>query len=146
MTSNVGSDRNDNLMGFGQSVKDASKQKVMKALREFLRPEFLARVDEIIVFSPLGEESLTKIAELLLRDLQTALAEKSIETTFEEGVCLSLAKQCEGTGTGARELRNLIRRQIEDPVVNEIVTKGEGAVHQVQISSDTDGKIVVTTK
>ena len=143
MTSNAGSERNENLMGFGQSLKDASREKVMKSLREFLRPEFLARVGEIVIFAPLGGESLEKIAALLLDELKTALAEKSIETVYSDQVCKSLAEQCDGTQTGARELRNLIRRQIEDPVVEEIVSRGEGSVRSVNLGVDANNKITV---
>ena len=143
MTSNAGSERTESLMGFGQSTKEASREKVMKALREFLRPEFIARIDEIVVFNPLEETALAKIAALLLNDFKTALQEKSMEVTCSANVCKSLAQQCAGTKTGARELRSLIRRQIEDPVVEKIVANGEGSVRKVEISTNVSGKIIV---
>lgn len=121
MTSNAGSERNENLLGFGKTVADASKEKALKALREFLRPEFIARVDEIVVFSPLSIESLQKIAKIMLIELTDALKERNIEFVFDDNVAEFIAKKCNGTKTGARELRNIIRREIETPVVDMII-------------------------
>ncbi len=122
MTSNAGSERNDNLLGFGKTVAEASKEKALKALREFLRPEFIARVDEIVVFSPLSIESLQKIAKIMLNELTDALKERNIDFVFDENVTEYIAKKCDGTKTGARELRNIIRREIETPVVDMIIS------------------------
>ncbi len=122
MTSNAGSERNDNLLGFGKTVSDASKEKALKALREFLRPEFIARVDEIVVFNPLTIESLQKIAEIMLGELTGALKERNIIFTFDSAVTKYIADKCDGTKTGARELRNIIRREIETPVVDTIIS------------------------
>ena len=122
MTSNAGSEKNDNLLGFGKTVEDASKEKALKALGEFLRPEFLARVDEIVVFTPLSPESLAKIAELNLGELTVALMEKHIDITFDKKVYEYIASKCGGTKTGAREIRNIIRREIEDKVVDRIIS------------------------
>lgn len=122
MTSNAGSERNDNLLGFGKTVTEASKDKALKALREFLRPEFIARVDEIVVFSPLSTESLQKIAEIMLNELSDALKERNIKFSYDKSVTEYIATKCDGTKTGARELRNIIRREIETPVVDMIVS------------------------
>lgn len=121
MTSNAGSEKNENLLGFGKTIQEASKEKALKALGEFLRPEFLARVDEIVVFSPLSEENLAKIAKLNLGELSEALFEKNIDISFDKGVYEYIASKCGGTKTGAREIRNIIRREIEDKVVDKII-------------------------
>ena len=133
MTSNAGSDRSDNLLGFGKTEKEASKDKALKALGDFLRPEFLARVDEVVVFSPLTAESLSKIAELMLNELAESLCEKNITFDFDKGVCDYIASKCEGTKTGARELRNIIRREIEDKIVDMII-ENEGGFSAVKAS------------
>ncbi len=138
MTSNAGSDRSDNLLGFGKTVADASKEKALKALEEFLRPEFIARVDEIVVFNPLDEEAMAKIAALMLDELKDALAERLIEVRYDEKVCRRLAEKCTGKKRGARELRSTIRREIEDKVVNYIVENSEGSIKTVLISADDE--------
>ncbi len=133
MTSNAGSERNDNLLGFGKTEKEASKDKALKALGDFLRPEFLARVDEVVVFSPLNEESLSKIANLMLDELADSLSEKNISLDFGKDACDYIASKCDGTKTGARELRNIIRREIEDKIVDMII-ENEGGFSAVKIS------------
>ncbi len=133
MTSNAGSDRSDNLLGFGKTEKDASKDKALKALGDFLRPEFLARVDEVVVFSPLSSESLSKIANLMLGELAESLSEKNIAFDFGADVCDYIAAKCDGTKTGARELRNIIRREIEDKIVDMII-ENEGGFSAVNVS------------
>ncbi len=121
MTSNAGSERSDNLLGFGKTIGEASKEKALKALREFLRPEFIARVDEIVVFSPLSIESLQQIAEIMLNELTDALKERNIVFKFDLSVTQYIADKCDGTKSGARELRNIIRREIETKVVDMII-------------------------
>ena len=133
MTSNAGSERSENLLGFGKTEKEASKDKAMKALGDFLRPEFLARVDEIVVFSPLSTDSLSKIANLMLGELAESLAEKNIDFSFGKGVCDYIAAKCEGTKTGARELRNIIRREIEDKIVDMIIAN-EGGFSNIKVT------------
>ena len=141
MTSNAGSDRNDNLMGFGRTVADASREKAMKALESFLRPEFIARVDEIVVFSPLSRESLCKIAALMLDELKDSLKERLIEFSYDESVCGYLADKCGGGKRGARELRNIIRREIENRLVDIIVDSGEGSIKKLSVTADREIKI-----
>ena len=91
-------------------------------MREFLRPEFIARVDEIVVFAPLDTVSLQKIAVIMLNELADSLKERNITFAFDDTVTKYIAAQCEGTKTGARELRNIIRREIETPVVDMIIS------------------------
>ena len=143
MTSNAGSDRSENLLGFGKTQADASKEKALKALESFLRPEFIARVDEIVVFSPLTPESLAKIAELMLNELKTSLSERLIDFKFDTGVCTYLAEKCGNGKRGARELRNTIRREIENKLVDIIVDNGEGSIKSLNCTAAPDIKIDV---
>ncbi len=141
MTSNAGSDRSENLLGFGKTQAEGSKEKALKALEGFLRPEFIARVDEIVVFSPLSDESLQKIASLMLKEFADSLKEKLIEFKYDASVCKYLASKCDGIKKGARELRNLIRREIEAPIVDLIIEKGEGNISAISASADEKIKI-----
>ena len=141
MTSNAGSDRNENLLGFGKTVSEASKDKAVKALEEFLRPEFIGRVDEIVVFSPLSVESLTKIAALMLDEIADSLKEKLITLKYDESVCKYLADKCQGSKRGARELRHTIRREIEAEIVDIIIENGEGSIGEIILSADSKIKI-----
>ena len=141
MTSNAGSEKTENLLGFGKTQSDASKEKALKALESFLRPEFIARVDEIVVFSPLSGESLCKIAALMLDELKASLAERLIEFSYDESVCRYLSDKCGGGKRGARELRNVIRREIENKVVDIIVDGGEGSINKLSLTADPEIKI-----
>ncbi len=123
MTSNAGSEKNDNLLGFGKTVGEASKEKALKALREFLRPEFIARVDEVVVFDPLSTEALEKIADIMLGELTAALKERLITFKYNGDTCKYIAEKCDKTKSGARELRNIIRREIETPLVDIIISQ-----------------------
>ena len=141
MTSNAGSDKKDMPVGFGKSVSDATKEKVTKALSEFLRPEFLGRVDEIVVFAPLGIDSLEKISALMLNDLKEVMKEKGIEFSFSDAVCKQLATEADGAKSGARELRNKIRKNIEDVIVDNIISKGENAILSISVDYKNEYKI-----
>ncbi len=141
MTSNAGSERTENLLGFGKTQADASKEKALKALESFLRPEFIARVDEIVVFSPLSAESLAKISALMLDELKEALKERLIDFEYDESVCTYLAEKCGNGKRGARELRNIIRREIENRLVDIIVDSGEGTVKSLKATAHGEIKI-----
>lgn len=141
MTSNAGSEKTENLLGFGRTVYDASKEKALKALESFLRPEFIARVDEIVVFSPLGFDSLCRIAALMLGELRDSLSEKLIEFEFDDSVCRYLAEKCGGGKRGARELRNVIRRELEAKVVDLIIDSGEGNIGKITVTADNEIKV-----
>ncbi|MBE6787008.1 MAG: ATP-dependent Clp protease ATP-binding subunit, partial [Ruminococcaceae bacterium] len=141
MTSNAGSEKSENLLGFGRTEAQASKEKALKALESFLRPEFIARVDEIVVFSPLSQETLTKIAALMLDELKSALKEKLIDFSYDKKLCEYLAQKCDGGKRGARELRNLIRREIENKIVDVIVDNSEGSIAEIKVSANTEVKI-----
>ena len=145
MTSNAGSERTENLLGFGKTQADASKEKALKALEGFLRPEFLARVDEIVVFSPLSPESLCKIAALMLDELKASLAEKLIDFSYDEAVCRLLAEKCGNGKKGARELRNVIRKNLENRIVDIIVDSGEGGISLIAATAP-NGEIKLDIK
>ena len=134
MTSNAGSERNDYAVGFGKSTAEISKDKALKALSEFMRPEFLGRIDEIVVFSPLTRESLEKIAELMLNDLKTIMLEKGIALSFDSSVCKQLAIDSENSKSGARELRNKIRKNIEDRIVDLIIDNCENGITEIKLT------------
>ncbi|MBQ2286090.1 MAG: ATP-dependent Clp protease ATP-binding subunit [Clostridia bacterium] len=145
MTSNAGSERSENLLGFGKTQADASKEKALKALEGFLRPEFIARVDEIVVFSPLSSDSLCKISALMLDELKASLSEKLIDFSYNEDVCKYLAEKCGNGKRGARELRNIIRRNIENRIVDIIIDGGEGGVKLIAATAP-DGEIKLDVK
>lgn len=136
MTSNAGSASKDSALGFGKTEEDASKEKVMKALSEFLRPEFIARVDEVIVFNSLKKDDFVKIADLMLSEYVPTLEEKHIKFTFDEKVCQLLAeKSCNGA-SGARDLRNTIRREVEEKIANAMIEAGAGGVTAVHLTAE----------
>lgn len=136
MTSNAGSASKDSALGFGKTEEDASKEKVMKALSEFLRPEFIARVDEVIVFNTLKKDDFVKIADLMLSEYVPTLEEKHIKFTFDEKVCQLLAeKSCNGA-SGARDLRNTIRREVEEKIANAMIEAGAGVVTAMHLTAE----------
>ncbi|MCQ2513778.1 MAG: ATP-dependent Clp protease ATP-binding subunit [Ruminococcus sp.] len=142
MTSNAGSANHESALGFGKTQEEASKEKVMKALSEFLRPEFIARVDEVIVFNKLTEADFVKIAKLMLDEYVPSLEEKHIRFTFDEKVCEYLAKKsCTGQ-SGARDLRNAIRREVEEQIANEMIKAGIDDIVAINITAEDD-KVVL---
>ena len=138
MTSNAGSANRENALGFGKTQESAAYDSVMKGLKEFLRPEFIARVDEIIVFKSLDKEDFVKIADLMLGEYVETLREKGIEFRYDDKACGYLAdKSCNGQ-SGARDLRNLIRKEVEDKITEQMIIRGEGGLSAIAISSDGD--------
>jgi ATP-dependent Clp protease ATP-binding subunit ClpA len=143
MTSNAGSDNNGTLLGFSRTVTDASKDKSMKALKEFLRPEFLGRVDDIIFFSPLSRNSLKEIARLNLNGLKPNLKEKGIKFEFTDALCEYLAENC-GTTSGARDIRKLIRKTVEDKIIGMLIDNPDVAYKSITADFDGEPKISYT--
>lgn len=141
MTSNAGSSNRESALGFGKTQEDASKEKVMKALSDFLRPEFIARVDEIIVFNSLKEPEFIKIADLMLSEYVTTLEEKNIKFTYDNSACEYLAKKSCGGKSGARDLRNTIRREVEEQIANALIDSGTASLTAINVSSD--GKKII---
>ncbi len=138
MTSNAGSEQKGSAIGFGKEKNTESKEKVMKALSEFLRPEFIGRVDEVAVFNSLTLENYEKIAVLMLDELKESLDEKPIALTYSDSVAEYLAKKAENGTRGARDLRNVIRREIEDEVANIIIASADNPVRAIHIDVDGD--------
>ena len=142
MTSNAGSEGGVSAMGFGRTDNDQVREKTMKALHSFLRPEFLNRVDEIITFRHLDKADFRKIADIMLRELQVSLAERGLSLSWEPDVEEKLVSDAFSTEYGARNLRRTIQRQLEDPVSEAIIDSFEtpiSAIHAVL----TDGKITL---
>ncbi len=142
MTSNAGSERADTALGFGKSAATASAEKAMKALREFLRPEFIGRVDEVVVFRPLEQADFEKIAVLMLDELEEPLMDKGIEFTYTDEAVKLIAEKSVGGTRGARDLRNYIRRNVEDKIASLIVDSVDDPVTAVNITVEDD-KIVL---
>ena len=145
MTSNAGSHISENALGFNRDKNEASKDKVMKALKEFLRPEFLGRVDEIVVFNTLGKEDLVKIAEILIEEFRQPLKDKGIDLTVGDGVCEIIAEKSEDGGRGARDIRRTIRKTVEDEVANILINNADALVKEIVVTAK-DGNIVVDFK
>ena len=121
MTSNAGSERREGTVGFNRKPGEIVKEKVTKALSDFLRPEFLARVDEVVVFHPLDETSYQKIAALMLGELKGPLEEKGIKFGWDDAAIAYIAHKAYGKKSGARDLRTVIRREVEDAISLRLV-------------------------
>ena len=120
MTSNAGS-TDTSTMGFGKSENEINKDVAMKALERFLRPEFLGRVDEIILFNTLSFDNFEKIARLMLDELAESLKDKAIELVYDDSVPVFIAKDSYGSKKNARALRDSVRRNVEDQLAAAIV-------------------------
>ena len=142
MTSNAGSSRSEGALGFGKTQGDVNKEKALKALREFLRPEFLGRVDEIVVFNDLDEEAFKKIAVLMLDEFKEPLRDKGITFTYTDEAVAELAKDSVGGTRGARDLRNNIRRKVEDKIAEKIIENIDTPVTSITVDVN-DGDIVL---
>ena len=142
MTTNAGSDKRTGSVGFNMSADEQGKEKAVKALNDFLRPEFINRVDEIIYFHRLTEENIRAIASLMLEDLRTAMAERGTALTWDESVITYLAEKGYSAAYGARNLQRLIQKDVEDAIATEIIDHLKGAAKTVGLTVQ-DGKIVV---
>ena len=140
MTSNAGSDRKSSGLGFGQTLSEQRKEGAMKALREFLRPEFLNRVDEIISFNHLSEENFRAIAGIMLAELRDALAERGLSFTWDETLGDYLTKKAYSITYGARNLRRTIQRDLEDPIAEAIIDSFETPISALR-AVVRDGKV-----
>ena len=143
MTSNAGSHVTENLLGFGKDHAEASRDRAMKALRDFLRPEFIGRVDEVVFFAPLSQEDFVKIADLMLKGLVIPLEEKGIAFSWTPAAAVYLAQKAHGGKRGARDLRNVIRREVEDAVANILVDVTTAMPSAITVDVDVDGKLQV---
>ena len=145
MTSNAGSEGRVGGMGFGRSEGDMVKEKTMKALREFLRPEFINRVDEIITFNHLTEENFLGIADIMLRELKQSLNERGLAIDWDEELRQLLVKKAYSVTYGARNLRRTIQKELEDPISEAIIDSFENPISAIHITVG-NGEIVLKTE
>ena len=135
MTTNAGSDRKDGTVGFNRSADEQGKEKAEKALKDFLRPEFLNRVDEVIYFNHLSEEDFKSIAKLMLDELRSSMAEKPIELRYDDRLLEYLTKKSFSQAYGARNLRRLIQKEIEDRIASEMISNYATPITQVDLTA-----------
>ncbi|MCL2486451.1 MAG: ATP-dependent Clp protease ATP-binding subunit, partial [Oscillospiraceae bacterium] len=145
MTSNAGSDSKEGAMGFGKSENDLTREKAMKSLADFLRPEFLARVDEVVIFNSLTDDDFADIARLMTGEYVASLAEKGCELTVTDGAIRLICQRAKGGKSAARDLRNLIRREIEDRLASLIIDRA-GDVPARIIVDDDGGELAVRSE
>ncbi len=145
MTSNAGSTDKSTGVGFNRTEEEISKDKAMKALKDFLRPEFVGRVDEIIVFKPLTVGDYAKIADLMLKETAAALAERGIVLDWDEAALEWVAKESHGHRYGARDIRRVLRDSIEDRVA-EMIIESEESPSVLHIRGTAEGVTVLTTE
>ncbi|MBR5561916.1 MAG: ATP-dependent Clp protease ATP-binding subunit [Clostridia bacterium] len=138
MTSNAGSNRGSGALGFAKTKNEASKERAMKALNEFLRPEFIGRVDEVVVFNDLTQEDYEKITVLMLSELVDPLKDKGIRFNWDDSAVSTIARLSVDGPRGARDLRNTIRRNVEDVITEKIVHSADCPVKSVSLTADGD--------
>ena len=138
MTSNAGSEGGTGGMGFGRTQQDQVKEKTMKALQGFLRPEFLNRVDEIITFNHLSEENFLNIADIMMKELQTSLEGRGLAFTWDDSIRDYLVKKAYSVTYGARNLRRTIQRSLEDPISEAIIDSFEHPISKLHAYVEND--------
>ena len=142
MTSNAGSTDKSIGVGFNRTDTEISKEKAMKGLREFLRPEFISRIDEIVVFRNLTKPDFEKIAALMLDEMKQPLAEKNITLQYDAAALAAIAEEAYGKPYGARDIRRVIRQIVEDQIASLIIAHST-EIHTLLVSAK-DGKVEVT--
>ncbi|MCL2841853.1 MAG: ATP-dependent Clp protease ATP-binding subunit [Oscillospiraceae bacterium] len=143
MTTNAGSDKKDGAVGFGRSANEQGKEKAMKALNDFLRPEFINRVDEIVYFNKLTEENFRSIASLMMEELKEVMADKGYTLTYDDTVLDFLTKKSYSLTYGARNLRRLVQREIEDKIASELVENFENTISQIGLTVQDEEVVVL---
>ena len=142
MTTNAGSNSKSGSVGFGGSLSDMSRERTMKALNEFLRPEFINRVDEVICFNQLTETNFRAIAELMLGELRENMERKNIALTWDDSLVDHLVSEGYSVTYGARNLRRLIQKQVEDQIAEGIIARRGESSSQIMLSAE-NGKVEV---
>jgi ATP-dependent Clp protease ATP-binding subunit ClpC len=142
MTTNAGSTRSSGAVGFGRTQNEQNRERLMKALEDFLRPEFINRIDEIITFNTLTKENFKDIANLMLTEMQEALSERGIKLNFNEEVTAYLAEKSFSGKFGARNLRRFIQKEVEDKAAARIIAAANRPVSALKVSVDSSGIIV----
>ena len=146
MTTNAGSNTKGGAMGFGGTVNDMGRERALKALNDFLRPEFINRVDEIVYFNSLSEENFRSIAELMLTETRDAIAERGISMTWSRELIDHLVKKSYSVVYGARNLRRTIQKDVEDAIAQKIIDcRGEDA-EKIYVSADDNGVTVEVSR
>ncbi len=146
MTTNAGSSTKSGSVGFGGSLSDMSKERAMKALNEFLRPEFINRVDEVVCFNQLTEENFRAIAALMLGELRDVMREKGVELSWDESLIDYLVKEAYSVTYGARNLRRTIQKKVEDEIARYIIANRGREVHRIHLSADEGREKVILTE
>ena len=141
MTTNAGSSSSSGSVGFGSSLTEMSRERSLKALGEFLRPEFINRVDEVVCFNSLSEENFRSIAELMLNEVKDCLNERNIALSWDDRALDYLVKKGYSVNYGARNLRRLIQKEVEDRVAQKII-ESHGLLDSVSLSSEADVLII----
>ena len=145
MTSNAGSEQKESALGFNRDANEYSKDKSMKALKDFLRPEFIGRVDEVIFFKNLDKESLIKISDILIDELKEPLKDKAINFVVGEGVSKIIAEKSVDGGRGARDIRRNIRKEIEDKIADILIDRADKETSEINVTA-VDNEIKVSYK
>ena len=145
MTSNAGSATKEGTVGFDRSLSQQDSEKAMKALQQFLRPEFINRVDAVITFNRLSEESFQAIARIMLDELKASLQEKGITFTYDAALVDFLTKKSYSRTYGARNLRRTIQKELEDPMATKIIDSYECPIIGVNASA-AEEKVVLETR
>jgi ATP-dependent Clp protease ATP-binding subunit ClpA len=145
MTSNAGSERKESSLGFNRTAAQASREKCLAALNEFLRPEFINRVDEIICFNRLSKENFSQITRIMLGELTDALGEKGITFTFDDALVEHLVEKSYSEEYGARNLRRQIQKELEDAIASKIIYSYENPVSSI-FATCQEGKIVLNAE
>ncbi len=142
MTSNAGSTDKSLGIGFSKTESQVSRDRAIKGLREFLRPEFISRVDEIVVFNPLTKENYADIAHIMLKEMEAPLAEKLIMFTFDRAAEEAVAELAYDERYGARDIRRVLQKEVEDKIASMIVDSGEIKLRSINVTA-VDGKIKI---
>ena len=136
MTSNAGSNSKVGSVGFDRTAEEQGKERAMKALQDFLRPEFINRVDEIVYFHQLTEDNFKDIASLMLNELKDSLAERHISLTWDDSLLSYLVKKSYSAAYGARNLRRCIQKELEDVIAQRIIESWQNPVTHFHITAD----------
>ncbi len=139
MTTNAGSSRSSGTAGFGRTQNEQNRERLMKALEDFLRPEFINRIDEIITFNSLTKENFKEIAKLMLTEMADALAERNIQLAFDDEVTTYLAEKSYSVKYGARNLRRLIQKEVEDKAASRIIAASHRSISALKLSVGPEG-------
>lgn len=144
MTSNAGSNEKSSVVGFNKTPNELAKEKAVKALSDFLRPEFLGRVDEVVVFNKLTTDNLKYIAALLLDELSVVLLEKNIKMCYDDKAAEKIAVLADGGKFNARDIRKIIRKEVEDKVAQQLIDNFNKQITAISITADETGMIITS--